>query len=141
MCEIKDNLLSKIHDQIKEKKQKIEEATVHTFDDGSSTVNFFKTWDEYFGGSLKKDIKTFGDYPNDRKPIMVFAKKGIHIPLTEFAQAKTYVIMGGRIDFIFENNEIIEVDDLSTIYVPKGQKHGGMVRKDTFVLICEEDID
>jgi hypothetical protein len=140
-----DDALERVFGLIEKRKSELDwtdkgEATVHTYDDGAF-VNFFKTWDEYFGGSLKKDIKKFGDYPKNKQPIMVFAKKGINIPLTKFSCKKTYVILKGRIDFFYDDGVILELTDYSTMVAPKGEQHGGMVRKDTFVLVIEEDCD
>lgn len=135
-----DEALNKVYELIGKRKVELGEASVHTYDDGAF-VHFFQTWDEYFGGSLKKDIKKMGEYPINKKPIMVFAKKGIHIPLYDFDAKKTYVVIRGHIDYFFEDDSLIEMTDFTTMVVPKGKKHGGIVRKDTFVLIMEEELE
>lgn len=141
MCKEKDKLITKILSQIEQKKSNLGSPTVHHFDDGSAIVNFFDTWDSYYGGALKKEIAKLGDYPKDKHPIMVFAKEGIKIPLTIFPAKKTYLVIRGQINYFFENDPTIEMTDFTSIVVPKGKKHGGDVVKDTFLLIFENELD
>ena len=136
-----EEALIKLNSLIEKRKEDLDlgEATIHQYDDGGF-VHYFKTWEEYYGGSLMKPIKKMGEYPKDKIPLMVFAKKGLHIPLVSFPAKKTYVVIRGRIDYFFEDDSVLELTDFCSMVVEKNKLHGGVVRKDTFVMIIEDEL-
>lgn len=140
MSTSKDELFSKVCELIQKRKNELteEKPIVHTYEDGAY-LHYFSSWEDYLANTKMKPIKRVGQYPSNRKPMMVFAKKGTHIPLTKYACTKTYVVIRGRIDFLFEDNVIRELESFSTIIIEKEKIHGIMVREDTFVMVCEED--
>lgn len=141
MCKIKDNLLHKIFEQIEEKKAKMGNPTIHTFPDGSAIVNFFDCWDDYIVGTKRIIIKKVGIYPDNKNLDMIFSSKGTHMPLHDFDAKKTYVLIRGKINFFFEDDDDLLLTDFSTMVLPKGKIHGGDTLEDSFVLIIEDQCE
>ena len=131
MCEIKDGLLSKIFEQIEEIESKYNKVN-------SPQNSYFDCWDCLDDGVFKKDINMVNNPSKNRKLIIMFTKKGTHIPLKDFLYERKYIIIKGHVDYLFEDDTISEIIDFSAITIPKNKKHGMFVRKDSFIIVEEE---
>lgn len=139
MCEIKDSLLKKIYKQIEDKKASMGEPTIHTFEDGNAFLNYFDTWEDSTLATKKVVIKNLGDFPDNKKIQMVFSKKGTHVPLRDYGEKKTYVLIKGKLNLFFKDGDDLLLTDFSSTNVDKNRFYGGDTIEDTFLLLIEDE--
>ena len=136
MCKTKDDLINKINSQIEDKLEQFGEPTIHEFEDGSAIVNYFDSWEDFISDTKTKEVKKIGDFSNNKNVLMIFAKKGTVVPITDFECSKTYVFFTGKIRLFFDDREDVIVEGLSTMEcdIP----HGGEVFEDSYFIVVDE---
>jgi len=132
MCKVKDNLLNKIFSQIEEQKDNF---NVIMHNEGA-IVQSFKSWTEFISDTKSKEVKKIGDYSENKNVLLIFAKKGTLVPVTDFECSKTYVFLTGKIRLFFDNQKDVIVEGISTYEcdVP----HGGEVFEDSYFVVVDE---
>lgn len=140
MCEIKDNLLRKIYKQIEEKKEHFGNPTINMYDDGTAILNFFDTWDDSIFATKKLLVKKSGGKLDGKKIQMVYSKKGTYVSPHDFDIKKRYVVLKGEINFLFDDEENILLNDLTSLIVPKNKIHGSDTLENTYLLVIEDEL-
>jgi hypothetical protein len=135
MCKIKDNLLKNIHSLIEKKKENYDDLNIVDHGDGM-IIQYFDSWDDFISDTKTKEVRKIGDYSENKNVLMIFAKKGTLVPITDFECSKTYVFLTGKIRLFFENKEDIMIEGISTMEcdIP----HGGEVFEDSYFIVVDE---
>jgi len=128
----KDDLLSKIFSQI-EKQKDVFNVLLH---DEGAIVQSFKSWDAFISDTKTKEVKKIGEFSENKNVLLIYAKKGTLVPLTDFECSKTYVFLTGKLRLFFEDKEDVLIETPSTFEcdVP----HGGEVYEDTYFIVIDE---